>query len=273
MEDGLKQGCPLSCVLFILVIDPLLTLLDDLPSVDPRCFADDTAVGTRDVRFLTPVFFMFDEWCSVSGCTVNVKKTKIISTAAHPPNVRSFVPEHWDQIAYADSYVYLGVLFGRNIDVTMVYSAALCKFEARIRSHLHLRGLLNMAARVRMANVYFVSIFSYLNKFFLMSEVTCKRAEDLLKLWITKNRTNLERLAAPPHGAGLANPLRDLGKTNVAALLRRKPAIASPVLSGDFSLLIKDHVYHAALFYHDKVGEHFPPYSEQKASAHAPASP
>ena len=83
---------------------------------------------------------------------MNVKKTKIISTAAQPPAIRSFVPEHWDQIAYADSYVYLGVLFGRNVNVTMVYEAALLKFETRIRGHLHLRGLLNMAAKVRNNN-------------------------------------------------------------------------------------------------------------------------
>ena len=49
-------------LLFILklVIDPLLFLLETVPDVDPRCFADDTVVGTRSVCALTPVLYLFD---------------------------------------------------------------------------------------------------------------------------------------------------------------------------------------------------------------------
>ena len=168
-------------------------------------------------------------------------------------------------MTYTDSYSYLGVPIGRGIDVNMVYEDALCKFESRLRGHLHLRGLLSMSARVRMANVYFIPIFSYLNRFFLMSEVTAGRVSRLLRLWLIRGKcTSLQRLAAPAHAAGLANPMRDLGKANVASLLRHKGPIPSPQLSGAYSLLISDHVEHAAISFHAIVGDHFPPNSDQR---------
>ena len=48
MLDGLKQGCPLSPLLFIVSIDPLLIHLEMLQQVDEKCFADDLGVGFED---------------------------------------------------------------------------------------------------------------------------------------------------------------------------------------------------------------------------------
>ena len=264
MKDGLKQGCPLAPLLFILVIDPLLTLLDGLPDVDPRCFADDTAVGARRVESLTPVFFMFDRWSAVSGCQVNFKKTKLLTTATDPPPTSSFVPAHWNRVTYADSYVYLGVLMGRGVDVTMVYQAAMDKLEARIRSNSCLRPYLNLAAKVRFANTYLIPILSYLNRFFLMSEVTTRRLAKLLRGWLLKCKsTNLHRLAAPTHLVGLSNPMRDPAWVNMAALLKGRASIANPAIRGTYSMLIADHVEHAAVSFEAITGSAFESYADQ----------
>ena len=94
MKDGLKQGCPLSPLLFILVIDPLVTALTTLPEVHPRCFADDMAVGTEDWRAIATALPFVDAWSEVSRCLPNGRKTKLLTTSPSPPHT----PRHPRQL-------------------------------------------------------------------------------------------------------------------------------------------------------------------------------
>jgi len=158
MADGLKQGCPLSCLLFILAIDPLLAVVQEIPDIDPAAFADDVAVGTDDPTKLVPVLLHVDAWSRVSRCEPNTKKTKLLSTSAAPTIISHLLPLHWAGLRYADSYVYLGVLIGRSIDVTMVYQRAVDKLVARARSFMPMQTALSVSARVRMANTYLTPI-------------------------------------------------------------------------------------------------------------------
>ena len=132
MLDGLKQGCPLSCLLFILAIDVLLMHANQVPEVDPRCFADDLAVGFRDWCQVAAVLDLVDEWSRAAGPVPNVKKTKFITTASLLGNYTMHLPPKWREVSAAETYVYLGVLIGAAVDVTMVYGAALMKFLNRV---------------------------------------------------------------------------------------------------------------------------------------------
>ena len=255
MLDGLKQGCPLSCLLFILAMDPLVTLLGRLPRVDPAAFADDAAVGARDPADIIPALLLVDAWSKVSRVCTNYSKTKIISTSAAPVMFTHLAPPHWRCLKYTDSYVYLGVLIGRSVDVTDVFEAAVEKFERRVSSFMSMQDRHTMAGRVRLANMYLLPIFSYLFRFFLMSAETSDRVLDGLGHWLIKgNCTNLKRLSAPTHLLGLANPLHDLSKLNVAAILRRRKEAPVPHVSGAYSMLVDDHIGHAAEYYHDLTG-------------------
>ena len=259
MPDGLKQGCPLSCLLFILAIDPLVSVLGRVPNTDPADFADDVAVGTVDPVNLVPALLHVDAWSRVSRCKPNVKKTKLLSTSAAPLLISHLLPLHWASLGYADSYVYLGVLIGRSIDVTMVYQRAVDKFVERARSFMPMQRALTISARVRMANTYLVPILSYLFRFYLMTTNTDRHVRATLKMWLIRgNVTNLDRLAAPIHLIGLSGPLHDPARVNLAALLSHRQIPAAPVMSGRYSMLMSDHVQHAAISFQALAGEPCP---------------
>jgi ribonuclease HI len=256
MDDGLKQGCPLSPLFFILAIDPLLTQLDKLPGIVSKAFADDLAAGFTQWGELYPVFLLVDLWSNATGCKANAGKTKIVSSNADTPTIADLVPPGWKDISVAEKYIYLGILVGRSVTSKEVYSRAMKKFEARVYSYMPNKLLFNMPTRVIMANTYLIPIFSYIFRFYLMNKSTENQVRRLLTLFlIHSDSTNIARLCAPTCKAGLKQPLKEIRLLNVATVLRSRakmPSAKTRVQTG--TLIIHKHIRLAVREYRRVVG-------------------
>src|SRR6056300_707962 len=248
MVDGLKQGCPLSPLFFILCLDPLMYHLAQLPDVDERAFADDVALGSHEFDSFYPAFCAIDAWSAVSGCKVNVEKTKVVSTQPDFVVPRHRLPAQWASLQKADSYVYLGVLIGAAVDEEMVFGSAVAKLQARVARFVRSKDQFNLPDRVRIANVYLTPILSYLCRFFMMPLYTRGQVDQALRSWLLKGtETTLERLCAPSHAAGLKVPLRHPFLVNIASLLRNVPALMYPLAPvSPCTMLMTEHMRLAA---------------------------
>jgi hypothetical protein len=79
--------------------------------------------------------------------------------------------------------------------------------------------------RVIIANTFLTSILSFLHRYFLMPIRLVQKVKTLITSWIVPaHRFTYEQLTAPTRTAGLCQPLRDVEKMNIAALLRGKSA-------------------------------------------------
>ncbi len=89
VTQGVRQGDPLSCLLFNLAIEPLVKILRksnlkglEVPGSKERLiaklFADDTTTFLQEEDDFEELVKILNDWCLASGARFNVDKTQII---------------------------------------------------------------------------------------------------------------------------------------------------------------------------------------------------
>lgn len=115
VNRGVRQGCPLSPMIFVLCLDPLLRRLQGsanirgfvLPNgrnVVVSAYADDITLFVRDRGSLDEAFRVFDTYADVSGAKLNSAKSKALA-------VGGFSEPLPRGIGYYSRVKFLGVLY------------------------------------------------------------------------------------------------------------------------------------------------------------------
>ena len=88
---GIRQGCPLSPLLFAVAVDPLLRLLQrQLPTATVRAYADDLAVALQNWKAAMPLLVRaFQDFASASGLHLNFSKVVLVPLGMSSPSTAS----------------------------------------------------------------------------------------------------------------------------------------------------------------------------------------
>ena len=135
-RSGIRQGCPLSPLLFAVVADVLLRkLTEHFPESIVKAFADDTAMALTDFHSQAGgVMRLFREFASLSGLRLSMPKTVVIPLWKYTPSsfdgyLKDTLPE-WHRAKVANCGKYLGYMTGPGKG-SLSWQAPVAKYEKR----------------------------------------------------------------------------------------------------------------------------------------------
>jgi hypothetical protein len=127
IKNGVKQGDSLSCILFILCMDPLIRNIEANPNITrpeiqaiplPKvlAYADDiTCIVERDTRNVKNIFKEYGRLTKASGLTLNADKTEILAIREQLHTVKYQGKVY--SLRGAKSIKINGVVFDKDIDL------------------------------------------------------------------------------------------------------------------------------------------------------------
>ena len=261
MANGLKQGCPLSPLLFNLALDPLLSVLSRRARTDCWGYADDVALGFQELADLPAALLPLDRFKAASGLSSSTTKTLLVCTQALDRKaLHDALPAHWRFIKPVAAATYLGIPIGKEVTKEDVFAGTVAKLRSRVDQYLPLKGLYTVQNRVLIANSFLTPLFSHLFRFFRMPRALHQDVRSTLLAWVAPRLLGYDHLLASTAQGGLSQPLRCTTQANIAFLLHKRTFPAQiPHTRRAPTSSISSHILTAAADFQRIVGTHPPP--------------
>ena len=220
---GVKQGCPLSPLLFIIAYDPLLHRIGLVSGAIVWSFADDAVIANENLSDMHTVTKAIDLFSTISGFGVNRNKSTVLHvlkpTRADHEGLEALC---WRDLKFSRQATYLGILMGHELTTIDIYEKAFQKFKSRTLSFSSALRHAAFHGRVYIFNTYILPLFSYITNYYILPHKELgKKVRHLISTNIISFNGGAYKyihLITPTNHFGLARPLRDCWANNVASL-------------------------------------------------------
>ena len=201
MERGVRQGCPISPYMFLLVAEMLslkinqsdeikgIKILENYPSHKLKQFADDTTFLLKDLMDFREVLSKIKMFSEISGLQINTKKSYAMSLGKN----KMFNEEHYG-IKFVDSLKILGVHFSQN------YAASEnpANWESKIEKVEKLFGLwakrdLSIKGKIIIVKTFGLSQFIYLMQSIGLPDKVITKINRIFFSFIWKRKYNSKK--------------------------------------------------------------------------------
>ena len=191
--SGIKQGCPLSMLLYVIAIEELLlkikqnnnikgfkTCILKPIEIKSNAYADDVIGYVSNNESIDFFFEEFDKWGEHSGASINVTKTKILP-----------INSDYDSSKYSvvNEMKILGIIFNQKGISEENYNKAVKK----LKESMFLWGStnLNLIERVTACRTFLLSKLWFIGNFYFFNNDNIKLINSKCFKFIWNNRTEL----------------------------------------------------------------------------------
>jgi hypothetical protein len=180
---GIRQGCPLSALLYVLVSEVVTNYIRNLESVKGinilnleykiSNYADDTNFIVSDFNSVRNIFEVYDIFKLASGATLKTEKTKILLFGSSRAET---IPTNYAKYVVQKLKIY-GIIFDRfGTDQEENIKGLLESFDVLKTRHVHHE--VSYIARMRIIETYYLSKLWFVCLFIELSAEVIKKIED-----------------------------------------------------------------------------------------------
>ena len=224
---GVKQGCPLSPIIFIIVYEVYFFKLKShltSPSSTACAFADDVLLTTHRLEDFYSIHKEVSRFEFIGGCRTHPGKSLFVCNKTNDSPLRNWINNQtfWDKNCVRNRATYLGVLFGKNISLDDIYKKSMEKFHKRLLDYRPIIKNTTMNKRMIIINTFCLPVFSYLHQFYMMDSPIYERIQSSIQKAIIPlggSAYKYPHLIAPKSWFGFANPIKDVWATNLVRLI------------------------------------------------------
>ena len=170
---GVRQGCPLSPIIFCIISDLLVEKLSKCEGVSKlSAYMDDLGIIFDRPETMDKLEEIFTSYENATGAKLNYEKCTVLT------NTEDFSPEgKWKKMPEknyrAKRTIYLGVPIALEFDPNEDWRKAICKFTAVCEKIRKIRA--STVDRIKMINTFAIPTLEYLARFKLINREGAKK--------------------------------------------------------------------------------------------------